>query len=71
MGKEDEYRKHAADLLDLAARAANNDDKGCLLLISQAWLDLADKVSRLTGRRKATEQLVRQELFEKDQSQGE
>ena len=44
MAKEDEYRKHAASLLDLAARAANNQDKGRLLLISEAWLNLVDRL---------------------------
>ena len=37
LGKEDEYRQHAAALLELAARTANNTDKGRLLLISEAW----------------------------------
>jgi hypothetical protein len=70
MAKEDEYRKHAASLLDLAARAASNQDKGRLLLISEAWLNLADKVSRLAGRRKTTERLVR-EMFREAKPQKE
>jgi MoxR-like ATPase len=62
LGKKDEYRKHAASLLELAARTANNTDKGRLLLISEAWLNLSDKIARLAGRRDATERLVR-EMF--------
>jgi hypothetical protein len=64
MGKEHEYRNHAASLLDLATRAANNDDKGRLLAISEAWLNLADKLSRLAKRRKATERLGREVFSE-------
>jgi hypothetical protein len=60
MSKEDEYRRHAAALLDLAKRARSNHDKRRLLVISEAWLNLADKLARMAGRRKATEQLFRQ-----------
>jgi hypothetical protein len=55
VAKQDEYRKHAAALFHLATRAANYQDKGRLLLMSEAWLDLADKVSRLAGRHIATD----------------
>ena len=58
MAKQDEYRHHAAALFDLATRAANNQDKSRLLLMSEAWLNLADKVSRFAGRQKATERVV-------------
>jgi hypothetical protein len=68
--KEDEYRKYAASLFALAARAANNQDKSRLLLISEAWLTLADKVSRLAGRRNTTERLVRQ-MFSEHRSETE
>ena len=64
MSKEAEYRKNAASLLDLAKRANNNHDRTRLLVISQAWLKLADKLSRLAGRRKTTERLFRQTLGE-------
>jgi hypothetical protein len=68
--KEDEYRKHATALLDLAARAANNADKARLLLISESWLNLADKLARLARRRTTTEHLVRQ-MFSEHRSQSE
>src|SRR5262249_21952291 len=55
MSREDEYRRHAAALLDLAKRASNDHDKKRLLVISEAWLNLADKLSRMAGRRQATE----------------
>jgi hypothetical protein len=64
MSKEVEYRKHAASLLDLAKRSTNSHDKNRLLAISEAWLKLADKLSRLTQRRKTTERLFRQILGE-------
>ena len=59
MDKVDEYRNHAASLLDLATRASNNKDKSHLLLMSEAWLNLADKVSRWAERRKDTERPFR------------
>src|SRR5262249_18447690 len=62
MSKEDEYRRYAAALLDLAKRASNDHDKKRLLVISEAWLNLADKLSRMAGRRQATERLFR-EIF--------
>ncbi|HYQ06980.1 MAG TPA: hypothetical protein VER26_08365 [Xanthobacteraceae bacterium] len=70
LGKEDEYRQHAAALLELAARTANNTDKGRLLLISEAWLNLAEKIARLAGQRDATERLVR-EMFSEYRPEAE
>jgi hypothetical protein len=49
--KEDSYRAHAAQLVDLASRAATTSDKGRLLAIAEAWLDLADRVRRIARRR--------------------
>jgi hypothetical protein len=48
---EFEYRRLAAVCLGLAKRAASVADKTRLLLIAEAWLDLADRVGR--NRRKA------------------
>jgi hypothetical protein len=70
MDKVEEYRKHAASLLDLATRAAGGKDKGRLLIMSEAWLNLADKVSRSAGRRKAAERLVR-EVFGENRPKAE
>jgi hypothetical protein len=42
----------------------SNKDKGRLLLISQAWLKLANKISRLAGQRNATGRLVRETFKE-------
>jgi hypothetical protein len=46
MSLELEYRRLAAACLDLAKRAALLADKTRLVLIAEAWLDLADRVTR-------------------------
>jgi hypothetical protein len=46
MSKEDEYRKNAAETVRMASRAANTHDKGRLLAMAEAWLDLADRAHR-------------------------
>ena len=46
MTKEDEYRKNAAQSVELAKRASSPVDKGHLLLLAEGWLDLADRVRR-------------------------
>jgi hypothetical protein len=46
MSKEDEYRKNAAETVGLASRAATTQDKGRLLAMAEAWLDLADRTHR-------------------------
>jgi hypothetical protein len=46
MGKDDEYRHYAARTMDLAQRASSSADKGRLLMMAEAWLDLADRVHR-------------------------
>jgi hypothetical protein len=52
MSLEFEYRRLAAACLDLSKRAAVLADKTRLLLIAEAWLDLADRVSRKHGNAK-------------------
>ena len=46
MTKEDNYRQHSADLVRLAQRASASADKGRLIALAEAWLDLA---GRCTG----------------------
>jgi hypothetical protein len=41
MSKQDDYRRYAAETLDLASRASSTADKGRLLARAEAWLDLA------------------------------
>ena len=43
MTKEDEYRQNAADTMQLAQRASSSSDKGRLLRLAEAWLDLAER----------------------------
>jgi hypothetical protein len=50
MTKEQEYRRNAAETLDLANRSATSADKGRLLRLAESWLDLADRAARLTHR---------------------
>jgi hypothetical protein len=50
MSLQIEYRRLAAACLDLAKRAAAQTDKTRLLLIAEAWLDLADRVTRNNGQ---------------------
>jgi len=47
MSKIDEYRSFAAVCLDLAKSAADRTDKTRLLLMAEAWLDLADRTAAL------------------------
>jgi len=51
MLKENEYRRHAAQTVALAHRAATTEDKGRLLALADAWLDLADRAQRVAVRR--------------------
>ena len=46
MTKVEDYRTSAADALRLAQSASSSEDKGRLLAIAGAWLDLADRLSR-------------------------
>jgi hypothetical protein len=50
MNKEDDYRHNAADTMQLAQRALSSEDKGRLLKLAEAWLDLADRAHRTAKR---------------------
>lgn len=50
MTKEDDYRRNAAETIDLANRAVSSADKSRLLRLAENWLDLADRTTRLTRR---------------------
>jgi hypothetical protein len=50
MAEEDDYRRHAAELFRLAKSASTPADKGRLLALADAWLDLADGATRLAKR---------------------
>jgi hypothetical protein len=50
MTREDEYRRNAADSVDLAHRAGTSSDKGRLLALAEKWLDLAERAHRITLR---------------------
>lgn len=42
---KDDYRKNAADTVEMANRASTLADKGRLLAMAANWLDLADRVA--------------------------
>jgi hypothetical protein len=46
MSKADRYRRFAASSLELAQRTSDVSDKSRLLAMAEAWLDLADRISR-------------------------
>ena len=46
MSKEREYRAYAGACVDLANKAANDEDKKHLLAMAEAWLGLVDRVQR-------------------------
>ena len=50
MTKAEDYRQAAAESVSLAHRAASTGDKGRLLAMAEAWLDLADRSHRATKR---------------------
>jgi hypothetical protein len=51
MSKEDEYRRHAANTLELAQRANSPSDKARLLVMADAWLGLADRARKVARQR--------------------
>lgn len=67
--KEAEYRRHAGSLMDLASRAATIADKFRLLVMANDWLKLADKLARLTRRRRTMEPGFRDPIA-RDQKQA-
>jgi len=52
MSSDFEYRRLATAYLDLAKRTGVPADKTRLLRIAEAWLDLADRVTRNRGKAK-------------------
>ena len=54
MSLEEEYRNHAAASLEMASKQPNTADKGRLLLLAEAWRDLADRITRRLKKRRAT-----------------
>jgi hypothetical protein len=50
MTKEDDYRRNAANSMQLAQRASSCEDKGRLLRLTEAWLELADRAHTVAKR---------------------
>ena len=51
MRSVEEYRRSAASMLDLAQRADSVADKNRLLIMAEAWLDLAARAAKPTAAR--------------------
>ena len=49
MRSVEEYRRSAASMLDLAQRADSVADKNRLLVMAEAWLDLAARAAKPTA----------------------
>lgn len=50
MSKEEDYRGFAAHCLDLAKKSEETAEKSRLLAMAEAWLNLADKITRPVKR---------------------
>ncbi len=48
MSKQDEYRSNALETYELAKRVSTSGDKRRLLRLAEKWLDLAERVHRVT-----------------------
>lgn len=71
MGMEEEYRKHAADSLDLASRQVTAADKSRLLLMAEAWLDMADRIAKRLKRRATVDHPLVEKALGPDQPNTE
>jgi hypothetical protein len=52
--REDDYRRFAAQTMELASRTSDLKDKRHLLAMTEAWLNLADRIARLVKQPKAS-----------------
>ena len=50
MGKEQDYRLTAAEMVDRAHKATNAIDKRRLLQLAEKWLDLAERSERVAAQ---------------------
>jgi hypothetical protein len=50
MAEDDDYRRNAGELIRLAQSASTSADKGRLLALAEAWIDLADRAKTLAKR---------------------
>jgi hypothetical protein len=50
MRKEEDYRRTAAEIIDLAHKATTALDKRRLVGLAEKWLDLAGRSERLAAR---------------------
>ena len=53
MTKEDDYRRHAAETMDLVQKATSSSDRRRLLQLAERWLILADRAHQVARERLA------------------
>jgi hypothetical protein len=58
MSKEEEYRDHALESVELSKKLDSAADRSRLLLLAEAWLDLSEKAAKLA---RATQERLRGE----------
>jgi hypothetical protein len=63
MCSEHECKQFAATFLELAKRATEPVDKSHLVVMAEAWLDLADRTARLADDRVCTKRPLVRETF--------
>jgi hypothetical protein len=61
MTKETDYRRNAAETVELAHRASSTEAKGRLLAMAEAWLNPADRAHQIA--RKQTRKLCERPLL--------
>jgi hypothetical protein len=72
MSNEDDYRRNAAESVELAHRASTTRDKSRLLSLAEKWLDLADRAQRLARHaRGIREHPLVKDRFGRDQPETE
>jgi hypothetical protein len=49
MRSENAHKRFAAASLDLSERGKNSADKSRVLIVAEAWLDLAEQTTQLVG----------------------
>jgi hypothetical protein len=54
MTKEDDYRRHAAETMELVNKATTSSDKRRLLQLVERWLNLADRAHQAARDRLAS-----------------
>jgi hypothetical protein len=71
MSKQQEYRQFAVEAAEIAVKANGGSDKTRLLLLAEAWLDLAERTACLPKRSRLGEHALVQKIFGNDRLEAE